>query len=62
MAAHDSFELFNASLTHQDRENIRDLIAIRRVELLAARSEDARIRLIQNYIEEVHELLREPKK
>jgi len=62
MAAHDSFDQFNASLSRLDREFLRDLIKIRRAELLAARSEDARLRLIQSYIGEVHELLREVKK
>jgi hypothetical protein len=50
------------SLSRLDREFLRDLIKIRRAELLAARSEDARLRLIQSYIGEVHELLREVKK
>jgi len=62
MAARDSFDQFNASLSRQDREFLRDLIKIRRAELLAARSEDARLRLIQSYVGEVHELLREARK
>jgi hypothetical protein len=62
MAARDSFDQFNASLLRQDREFLRDLIKIRKAELLAARSEDARLRLIQSYIGEVHELLREVRK
>ena len=62
MAAYDSFEHFNASLSLGDRKSLRDLIKARNAELLAARSEDARLRLLQSYIEEVHELLREVKK
>ena len=62
MAAYDSFEQFNASLSQGDRKSLRDLIKARNAEMLAARSEDARLRLVQSYIEEVHELLRVVKK
>lgn len=57
MAAQDSFREFNAALSEQDREKLRDFIASRRDELLAARSEDARTRLVDQYVRQVHDML-----
>ena len=57
MAAVDMFDEFSSSLSKKDAESIRELVKIRRAELLAARSEDARIRVARSYIEEVSEIL-----
>ena len=59
MAAADMFEKFNSSLTTKEAETVRELVKTRRAEPLAARSEDARIRLVRGYIEEVSDILRQ---
>lgn len=51
------FNAFNESLSASQRERLRETIKRKNEELLAARSEDARVRLVHQYIEEVHELL-----
>jgi hypothetical protein len=51
------FDKFNSTLSIQDAESIRELVKTRRTELLAALSEDARIRVVEHYIEEVSEIL-----
>lgn len=61
MAAQDTFDSFNASLTSADREQVKVLTQAKREELFAARSEDARIRLVHEYIKEVHDLLLDKK-
>ncbi len=58
MAALDMFVTFNESLSDAERQAVRELIRSRTDELLGARSEDARVRLITNYIDEVREWLR----
>ena len=55
MAAHDKFESFIASLSSHDRSQLHDFILDKREEILAARSEDARVRLVSEYIKEIHE-------
>ena len=62
MAAYDAFEHFNSTLPQKVRSSLQELIRIRTGELLAARSEDARARLVESYIEELHELLETAKK
>ncbi len=57
MAAHEKFETFNAALSPRDRSQLTEFIASTREEILAARSEDARVRLVQEYIREAHEKL-----
>jgi hypothetical protein len=57
MAATDSFESFNASLSPHDRERLKDFIADQTVEQLAARSEDARARIVYDYIQQAKEHL-----
>ena len=57
MAAQDTFDSFNASLPDAEREQLRDFVRTKREELLASRSEDARVRLVHAYIREIHEIL-----
>jgi hypothetical protein len=57
MAAQDTFDSFNASQWVADREPFRDFVRAKREELLASRSEDARVRLVHEYIKEVHDML-----
>ena len=57
MAAYDTFVTFNDSLREEERAGVKELTSSRRDELLSARSEDARVRLVNSYIEEVKEWL-----
>ena len=61
MAAQDTFDKFNGSLAPRDREKSRDLTKATMEELLAVRSEDARVRLVHQYIKQLHDLLRNEK-
>ena len=56
------FEAFTASLPERDRELLRDLIGARRVDMLAARSEEARVRIADEFIREARTTLRTQKK
>jgi hypothetical protein len=55
MAAYDSLESFIASLTSANRTLIKDSVKTLRAELLAARSEEARVRLVHEFIREAHD-------
>jgi hypothetical protein len=57
VAAQDTFDGFNASLSEDELERISDFSKAKREEVFASRSEDARVRLVHEYIKEVHELL-----
>jgi hypothetical protein len=57
MAAQDTFDSFNASLSRGECERLSDFVGEKREELLASRSEDTRVRLVHAYIKEVHEML-----
>jgi hypothetical protein len=55
MAAIDLFTEFTATLAEQDRSTLATLISVKHADLLAARSEEARLRIVQELIEEVRE-------
>jgi len=55
MAAVDTFRTFNASLSSRERALFIELIKQTSEELLAARSEDARLRIVNGYLEEFHD-------
>ena len=59
MAAQDTFESFNASLPQEDRGHLKEFLNAQRQELLAARSEDARVRIVHEHIKQVHAMLHE---
>lgn len=59
MAAEDTFRNFNSSLSEQEGTRLGDFILQYQTELLAARSEDARARIVESYIKEVHDLLQQ---
>ncbi|MER3523108.1 MAG: hypothetical protein C4326_03350 [Ignavibacteria bacterium] len=61
MAAIDAFERFIASLADDKKAMLDGLIKQQRDELFAARSEDARLRIVQEFIEEVRERLADHK-
>jgi hypothetical protein len=55
MAATDTFQSFNAGLGTKERETLNQLIKMTTDELLAARSEDARMRIVDVYLKIVQE-------
>jgi hypothetical protein len=55
MSAWDTFWKVTASLTERERESLKEIIANQRGDLLAARSEDARVRLVTDFVREVRE-------
>ena len=62
MAALDTFMAFNDSLSDTQRVAARELILSRMDELLGARSEDARVRLVSKHIDEVREGLQQTRR
>jgi hypothetical protein len=62
MAAHEMFESFTAGLPERDRELLRDLIGARRSDMLAARSEEARVRVAEEFLREARASLKIQKK
>jgi hypothetical protein len=62
MAARDLFESYTGSLQERDRDALRELIAARRTDMLAARSEEARVRVAEDFIREARSALKTQKK
>jgi hypothetical protein len=62
MAARDMFESFTAALPERDREILRELIGSRRGDMLAARSEEARVRVAEEFIREARASMKVQKK
>jgi hypothetical protein len=62
MAAFDTFHSFNDSLSQQQRDLLKDFIGRKIEEMLSARSEDARVRIVDRYLHEVHRRLELDKK
>ena len=62
MAAREMFESFIAALPERDREILRELIGVRRGDMLAARSEEARVRVADEFIREARTGLKVQKK
>jgi hypothetical protein len=58
MAAIDKFQNVLATLPNRDREVLKDLIQREWEELLSARSEEARIRLVDAFLTDVHDRMR----
>jgi hypothetical protein len=59
MAAQDTFHSFNASLYDAEKKQLSEFIKGQTQDLLMARSEDARTRLVQKYIQQINEILGE---
>ena len=57
MAAFDSYHAFNASMPERDVNSVKELQTLAWSDLVAARSEEARLRLVENYMSEVKEKL-----
>ena len=62
MAAREMFESFITALPERERELLRELIAARRGDMLAARSEEARVRVAEEFIREARTNLKVQKK
>jgi hypothetical protein len=62
MAAREMFESFIAAVPERDREIVRELIGARRGDMLAARSEEARVRVADEFIREARTGLKVQKK
>jgi hypothetical protein len=58
MAAVESFENVINELSGEERVKLRDFISERSVEMFAARSEDARVRIAHEFIAEIHDRLK----
>jgi hypothetical protein len=56
------FESFIAALPERDRDVLRDLIGVRRSDMLAARSEEARVRVADEFIREARTTVKVQKK
>jgi len=61
MAAKDAFENLVTTLTSDIKEKLRDFIREQRAEMLAARSEDERSRITNEFVKEVHDRLKKNK-
>ena len=57
MAAFDTYRAFNVTIPERDQQGLRDLQSMTWNDLVAARSEEARLRLVENYMREVKERL-----
>jgi hypothetical protein len=61
MAAFDTYQAFTRSIPERDQQGLRDLQSMTWNDLVAARSEEARLRVVENYMREVHERLTKQK-
>lgn len=62
MAAVDLFETVVKELPEWERKQLSDLILTARSNMFAARSEEARIRIVNEFIRDAHDLARAPKR
>jgi len=62
MSAVDAFEEFVSSIPPEGRARVEHFIASQRADLLASRSEDARLRVTSGFMQEVNELLHRDRK
>ena len=62
MAAMDVFERSLGELSQPTRQTLSSLIARTREDLLAARSEDARERIVRDFVRNAHDLAEQPRR
>jgi hypothetical protein len=62
MAATDTFESILASLSEQERKQIGPYLRAQQADLMAARSEDARLRIVGECVGEVHRILKQARR
>jgi hypothetical protein len=58
MAAWDTYRAFLETLSHRDREFLKDRMKTHEADLFAARSEDARVRLVHAFIADAKAILK----
>ncbi|HTO93474.1 MAG TPA: hypothetical protein VMM80_03855 [Bacteroidota bacterium] len=58
MAAQDMFDAFTGALPEREREALRDVIRERREDMFAARSEEARVRVADQFMREARVLMK----
>jgi hypothetical protein len=62
MAAWELFTSFLDSLTAKERDALKELTASHRTDLLAARSEEARVRMANDFVKAAKEYLKAAKR
>jgi hypothetical protein len=62
MAAWDAFEGYLALISEREKVAINERVRNRRNDLLAARSEEARVRIVADFVKEVGEILKVERK
>jgi len=62
VAASERFESYLSALSPQALETAKDLIGRHREDLFAARSEEARVRIVEELVEELHDRIRTAKR
>jgi hypothetical protein len=62
MAASEAFERFLAALTQRERDALKELIHAQREDLFAARSEEAQLRIVHEFVREAHDRLQTAKR
>ncbi len=61
MAARDAFENFIGTLAPETKDKLREYLREQRTEMFAARSEDERTRITDEFVKEVHDRLKKAK-
>ena len=58
MAAEDTLKHFLSTISTADQAKVKDMIAIYTADMYAARSEDARVRLVHDFIQDMNDRLK----
>lgn len=58
MAAEDTLKHFLSTMSKEDQAKVKELIANHTAEMFAARSEDARVRLVHDFMQDVRDRLK----
>lgn len=58
MSAHDAFEGFLSELSALERDQLRVAVEALRQDLFAARSEEARVRIVHDFIRDARTMLK----
>jgi hypothetical protein len=56
MAAYDLFEEITSHIPPSARPNLSEFVKSQREELFSARSEEARVRIVKEYMRKIHEM------
>ncbi|MBI5472806.1 MAG: hypothetical protein HY961_10725 [Ignavibacteriae bacterium] len=61
MAAEDTLRHFLQTVSMQEQAKVQELVRNVKADFFAARSEDARVRLVHDFMEAIHDRLRKTK-